>query len=679
MKRISVYILSSLVLLLAVCAPSHALGNAEDQNSETRGDLLLFFEEDELILTATKQLQRVKDAPAIATVITAEQIRDMGARNIVDVLRTVPGIGMTKGHYGKEEIEVRGIKTINSEKVLFLIDGVSVNMVFEGGYAFVADGLSLDNVKRIEVVRGPGSALYGDAAFSAVINVITKDGKDIDGVILKAGAGTFNTRKYNLQAGRSFEDLDIAVALDYYSTDGDSLYIRSDIVGMSGYTEDDEEKIEADLKASYEDITFHTKVIKRKTARYLGVAYALGNSSELDIEFYLAELLYNTRVGDSANVEVRAYYVNRNGDGLWYLYPGGVIPGFPDGMVTRSVVSNLNRGVELKLDYELFEGNLLSLGVLGEEQKQYGLRHEANYDPVTGVQLPSMQEVADINVEKTRRIQAIYMQDIWKVTENVELTAGVRHDHYSDFGNTTNPRLALVWKFLDDWDAKFLYGTAFRAPSYIELYNKHNPVETGNPDLDPERMTTFEASLGHSPDRHNRFRATYFHNEFKDKIVPVPVTGSPSMLQYENSGGAKVDGLELETSAKITRTLTGYANYTYQHPVDSETGDRLPDVPSHKGNLGINAIVYGHTNLNLNAFICGERPRAEGDVREPLAGYALLDLTLIVRELYPGLELRGSVYNVLDRKYSDPAPANTVADDYPREGRSAFLEASYKF
>ncbi len=673
MIRFILFILFTLFLY----TNSYAFELAE-LKSETADDLLLFFEEEEILTLATKQLQSVKEAPAIATVITAEQIRVMGARDIVDVLRRIPGIGMTKGHYGKEEIEVRGIKTINSEKVKFLLNGLSVNMLFDGGYAFLFDGLSLDNVKRIEVIRGPGSALHGANAFSAVINVVTKDGEDMDGIIATVGRGSFDTNKINLQAGKRFKTLDVAFALDYLTTDGAKLRVDKDVLGNSGHTIEYEDKLETELKLSYNDFSLRSKYIKRVNARYLGVGFALNDDTEVDARLYLAELLYNHKFGPEINVLAKTYFLRIRGNGFWEAVPENAIPGFPDGQKVLSNINNRTYGAEIQADYELFAGNLITLGLVSEKREQYDLEQKTNFDPETGAAWGEMRDIP-LNREVTRKIQAIYLQDIWDMTKDISLTLGVRHDNYSDFGDTTNPRIAVVWNFLSNWDTKFLYGTAFRAPSFVELYNQNNTIELGNPDLKPEMIETFEVSLGYSAVDHTSVRGTYFHNDFEDKIQSVVDPSIPGFSRFKNTGGAEVNGIEAEIKTKLKKNLRAYTNYTYQYPVDKETDSRLPDVPSHKGNIGFNAFLYKHLNINANLFLSDERPRAEGDGRGPLPGYGLVDLTVILENIYHGFELRGSVYNLFDKDYSDPAPANTVENDLPREGRSYFAELRYIF
>lgn len=690
----SLFILSVFLLPHVFPNTSHAQnGQPPDTGQGNDGDvkvsittameeMLLFFDESDLITTATKHVQPLREAPAIATVITADEIRNMGARDIIDVLRTVPGIGVTKGYYGKEEIEVRGIKTVNSEKVKLLIDGHSVNDNLSGGAIFGFDSLSVDNVKRIEIVRGPGSALYGSNAFSAVINVVTKDGKDIDGVIVSGGGGSFDTGKANLQAGKMINDFDVAVSLDYLHTLGPRLKIDKDVLGRSGDTKDFEDRLDAGLTIAYKDFAFNSKLMTRQRGAYVGVQYAVTEGNQVDVQQYFGELSYRHSFNENVKLLTKAYIDEMDWKAHWEILPKGTGPFFA-GMIGVPSMKERTLGAELQLDCSLLSNNILTFGAMDEKRDQFHVGYAANYDPRDFTPLPSglVQDVASLanwNQEKTRDIWAAYIQDVWDITDKVALTVGLRHDHYSDFGESTNPRAAIVWKFLKGWDLKLLYGEAFRAPSFEELYNMNNPAVLGNNKLTPERMKTYEASLGYTNNSNTKARISYFNNTFDDKIQLISQS-TPGTFMFENTGGAKVYGIEAEVKQEFAKDTYFYANYTYQEPKDKDTDKRLPDVPIQKGNIGANIGLTKYLNANSNIFISVERPRAEGDTRNAVPAYALVDLTLIAKDFYRNIEVRGSVHNLLDKRYADPAPTGTIQDDFPREGISFMLEALYKY
>ncbi len=655
-------IYDSLLVLDESSSPTYDISTAEEE-------LLLFFDEEELFITATKIPQTLFKAPAIVSVITDDEIKDMGARNILDVLNRIPGFHVTQGYYGKDEIEVRGIKTTDSEKVKILIDGHSVNDNYSGGAVWSFGNLNVSNVKRIEIIRGPGSALYGSNAFSGVINVITKTGADMNGLSVTVGVGSFNSRKLNLQAGKTFNDLDIALSFNSERTEGDSPSFGKDAFGNTGDADNEDKSYDVQLKVAYNDFTLNTKFVNRERGDYLNVVNANTDFGYIDREQYFAELGYSHTFGERTEIAVKAYVDHLHWKSLFEMYSSGLIAG--PGIKERTM------GVELHLDYKVTEKNLFTLGVMREQRKQYEVIFQGNFDPSgnTSGLFDSVRDISSLgnwNREEKRDISAVYLQDVWSVTDDFELTVGARYDNYSDFGNTTNPRAAAVWALTDDWNLKVLYGKAFRAPSFEQLYNTNNPAVKGS-DMDPETMETFELNISNRFREKTKTKLTYFRSNFEDEIRLV--SG-----MYENSGGAKIQGVEFEMAHKYSKVNAFYLNYTYQDARDWETGDVLQDVAAHKGNIGFNHQFAGRYTLNSNIFISSERPRAKGDSRDDMPSYALVDVALRADDVvYKNLGVRATVHNLFDKAYSDPAPQGSVENDYVREGINIMFELSYKY
>ena len=658
--------------LLALNEPSTPTNDFSTIDEE----LLLFFDEEDLFITATKLPQKISEAPAIASVISREEIRRMGARDIADVLRRIPGFGVTQGYYGKNDIEVRGIKTTNSEKIKVLIDGHSVNNALLGSAMYNFGEMPVEGIERIEVIRGPGSALYGSNAISAVVNIITQNGQDSDGTVVSVSRGSFNTTRSSLQTGTRIDDFDIAFSLNTLKSDGDSMSVESDSLGRSGVTHEPIKRVDVALKAVYKYFTFTSRYTANKKGAYTGVGYALNDESEHDQSQYYVELAYDRSFGQ-ATILTRLFYDRFNFKTYWEIYPEGAIAGFPEGMLAKPSLSSDTRGAEVQFGYEFSEKNQFLMGASFENIESVDSGYLANYDPGAGwVPLPS-GEVEDVKSlgnwtkEEQRDIWAFYFQDIWQVTDDVTLTLGARHDNYSDFGSTTNPRMALVWGFAEKWNLKALYGKAFRAPTFEELYNANNPAVVGNTDLDPETITTYEVSINNAY-KDASASITYFNNQFDEKIQNV---GG----QFENTGGARVHGLEAEWKKGFSDQISAYLNYSYMETKDEETHKELADIPMHRGNIGLDLKLGKYINFNTNVLIMDDRPRAPADTRDDAPGYQLVDVTVIGKNFYKTLELRATVHNLFDRAYVDPAPMGTLENDFPREGVSYRFEALYKF
>ena len=172
------------LLLVCVCASSQEIDTSMARIYSMDMEELMNMK----VSIATKTEQSVSESPAIVSVITSEEIQRMGAREIEDVLQLVPGFEINRGYGGYYNIGVRGVKdSRNTSKILFMIDGIPVNQIFFGSFTQWGYSLNLDNIERIEIIRGPGSALYGRNAFSAVINIINKSSKSGEKVFVKAG------------------------------------------------------------------------------------------------------------------------------------------------------------------------------------------------------------------------------------------------------------------------------------------------------------------------------------------------------------------------------------------------------------------------------------------------------------------------------------------------------------
>ncbi|MEQ6341682.1 MAG: TonB-dependent receptor [Gammaproteobacteria bacterium] len=672
------------LMLLTAGPVGHA---AEPATASTRSseEMSLFFDDEQLVGIATRHLQKIDKAPAIVSVVSGQDIENMGARNLQDVLQRIPGFAITINTFGRYEVAVRGVKKLDSNHVKILVDGHAVNDDYSGGASWIFDSLSLVNVKRIEIIRGPGSALYGANAMAGVINVVTKDAGDIDGVRVTAGFGSHTTTHANLQAGKRFGDLAIASNIDLFHTDGPKLFVASDKFGGSGDTKFDQWRLDAGFKASYQDFTFNTRYINRKRGPYIGVASALGPDSRGDYAQYFTELGYQRQLNKTMHLSAKVYMdkVSR-----FYNYaqilpasvypaPGGMI-GVPEGMFG-------GHGAEVAMDYQWTPTNLLTSGMVMENRKAGNVSHHANFDanmtsPTFLFPLGSLQDVSNggnwLDESKAkRRVWAGYAQNVWQASETLGVTLGVRHDNYSDFGGTTNPRAAAVWQFAKDWDTKLLYATAFRAPAFDELYLTNNPAYVGNPDLKPEKMKTLELSLGHTYQDHTKGRLTYFNNSYQEKIG---IISSGLGYQIVNRGGANIQGLELEMQHRFTQGSEIYANATYLDTKDSDSHASLADVAKRMANVGANIVVIPNVSVNANLRATSGTPRALSDARQAVTGYGVMDVAVNVKKLTKGLDVRAVVHNLFDKKYVDAAAMGGVISDYPRDRRTFMLELGYK-
>ena len=654
---------------------------------------------EQMVTIASKRPEQTAKAPSIVTVITEKEINNMGARTLTDILVIVPGMDVIKeAAFGTVEFGSRGIRR-TVEKIKILVDGHSLNLPFDGSAALFFDDLPLKNVKRIEIIRGPGSALYGDNAFHAVINILTKSASDIDGIELSSGFGSYDTQEYSILYGKTLYGIDITGFVDFYNTNGLSDTVKEDALSSQpfikrfslapGDTDDGRDKLDLNLKLSYKDFQLNAKYMNKDTEPFVGPQFVLTNDTEQKFNYVMGDLSYKLNLWDKLTIKPRIYYDQYDLEFAEEFLPDGtLIPSdldgdgdlerFPEGMFGRSKSTNRRIGSEIQFDYNISDNNNLTIGFHYKWERQDNIQFNANFDPLTGASIGSFQNLSNTPVRRVyRQIWAIYLQDKWDITDDLSFTMGIRHDHYSDFEGTTNPRIGIVWDFLDNATLKVLYGQAFRAPNFVELYTKNNPALLGNPNLEPETIRTYEVGLDYRFTDKIRANINYFYNVVRDEIVEAPKMGSSNAQVFDNVGGSNIQGIEFEIKADLGKNTYAFANYTYQ---DSETkGDPQPDVPKHKGNIGINFGLWKYLNANVHAFISGPRVREQADPRDDSPGYAVVNCTLIAKEFFKGIKLKASLFNLLDKDYNDPSIINTIATDLPRPGRTFFLGVDYKF
>lgn len=628
-----------------------------------------WLQEEHYVTTATKTRESLNKSGSTMTVITAEELQNMGARDLMDALKRVPGFGVNRFSMGTSSVEVRGVKTDFSEKVLFLINGHPINNnLVNGGALSSYNNFPVKDIKVVEIVRGPGSALYGANAFVAVVNIVTRQASDVNGTELSVAGGSFETGQVNLLHGSRVGSVDLALNANFYRTDGWDGEVATDSLGFSGTTDYWQKRDEFSFSASHEGLALQGRYVHRQTGGYMGAVNNLNKGSEQDYEEYFIEGAYQYDFSAHAMLLTKLYFDHFEFDNSWEVAPPSLFP--PDGFYLRSPVQHDKTGAEAQLTWNWHERHKLVTGVAYEHQAQYGVELWTNNGAGPWVDI---SDVANWNDSHNRNIRALYVQDIWDPSDAVRLILGGRYDDYSDFGDTFNPRASISWDVTRDYQLIATYGSAFRAPTFGELYNINNPSIVGNRDVDPEEIQTMELGFNAAVGPRAQARATLFYNNIEDIIAGRPQGGAS---YSDNIGELEVLGLELEYNARLLDGSRFGFNYTYQDPTNKLTNTRAPDVPLHRANLTYN---YRHSRY-LSAFVGvlyeSELARDTGDLRPVVPDQSTVDLALTWRNQAENLQLTASIYNLLDEKLVDPSPAAdfVLLSDYPNPGRSFMLE-----
>jgi len=270
--------------------------------------------------------------------------------------------------------------------------------------------------------------------------------------------------------------------------------------------------------------------------------------------------------------------------------------------------------------------------------------------------------------ERTRKIHHVFLQDAWAFADDWELTTGVRYDHYSDFGETVNPRIALTWQSTKNLTTKLMYGQGFRAPSYQELY-AITSRSTPNANLEPEESETIELAFAYTATKDIHLGMNLFNFETTDFIA------RDENRQYQNSGTHKIQGVELEAKWQVTKNIVLSGNYTHRNPDDNEY--RQVSEASQEAYFRSDWRFHTDWNWNVQASWIADRERADSDTRSDMDDYIITDTTL----RYTGLEqweFAASIRNLFDEDAREHAGAS-VEDDLPLAERNFYAEVRYKF
>ncbi|MES2582720.1 MAG: TonB-dependent receptor [Pseudomonadota bacterium] len=690
--------LGQLTLLATLVLPAQAV---IAQSLSDEDELLLSYGDKATISIATGSQQSLRRAPAVATVITAEDIAAMGATDLDEVLETVPGVHVSRSANVYAPLYVvRGVYTQFTPQVLVMQNGVPITTLFVGNKGNLWGGYPVEHIARIEIIRGPGSALYGADAFSGVINIITKSAADTPGTEVGLRAGSFATKSAWLQHGGKVGALDVAAYLRIGSSDGFK------------------ETITADAQTRFDKI-FGTRASLAPGSVRTGYDAVDGNL-ELGLDKWRAHLGYKLRdnVGVGAGIASALDPVGRHksermtGDLSWtdphfssdwglgfaasYLHYAQMIPVayqlFPPG-------ANIGGGVSAKgffggpetwerqlrlstfATYSGFAQHSIRFGVGHDDLDLYKTAEMRNFNyspagalvPVAGGDLVDFSNSNPFMFPHRRLVDYLYVQDEWSFAKDWVLTAGLRRDHYSDFGGTTNPRLALVWDAALDVTAKLLVGRAFRAPAFNEIYGITNPVALGNPALRPELVSTVEAALTWQVRRDLQVNGSLFHYDMKDIIRTVGGT-------YFNTGSQYGDGGELEAVWDAGRSLRLTGSYSWQASIDESTRQDAGYAPHHHVYGRADWRFAGNWMLGTQVNWVADRKRPAGDVRPQLADYTTVDLSLSTTAKRQQWSFALGLRNVFNADVREPsiAPGTALPNDLPMAPFSAYVQASYQ-
>ena len=630
----------------------------------------LLFQEIPSVFTASKYEQPVTAAPSAVSIVTAAEIRKYGYRTLADILRSLSGF-YTSFDRQSASLGVRGFGRPGdaNDRILVLLDGARINNnIFDGAGIDNDFPLDVDLIDRVEIVRGPGSSLYGSNAFFAVINIISRRGRDLQGLELSAsgasqktyrGRGSYGTR---LPGG-----LEMLVSGTRYDSRGHKrLYFpeydtpETNNGVAEGVNHEDAYQFfgrfslgDFSLETSWADLNRQIPTGAFGTAFNDPRNRAGGHQG-------LAQLQYRHLFADQLEVTARLLYSRFRSHGD-YVYDYGA-PGSPQLVVNRDDFQGDWWGTELQIGKTLQHHRLVAGGEYHDNFRQDLENHDV---------------VSYLDSRNHSQTVGFFLQDDYQMFPNLALSLGVRYDHFSTCGGETSPRLALIYNPWEKTALKLLYGKAFRAPSaYESYYNDELATQKPNPDLGPETIRSWEVVWEQFFNDHLRAVASGYYYRIKD-LVNLTLDPSDELLVFRNLDKVKASGMELELEGRLASGWEGRLSYALQNAENSQTGESLSNSPRQLFKLCLIApLVTDKASLAVEEQYTDRRRTVSGG---EAGSFAVTNLTLSARHLLPGLEVALSVYNLLDRRYADPVSAALLQDSVVQDGRSFRGKLTYSF
>lgn len=643
------------------------LGTASAQGADDLTDLPLEQLLDVPVVSASRFEQKASETTAIVSVVSRDDIRQYGWRTLAEVLRSLHGF-YTQSDRGYDYVGARGFARPQdyNTRVLLLVDGQRVNdAIYDQAYIGTDGIVDLDLVDRIEVIRGPGSSIYGGNALFGVINLVTRSGAQLGGGEASARLASFGSVDGRASVGTRLDNgADLLASVSGMNSTGPALYFPEfdSPATHNGHTAHTDYTRQGSVFARLGlDGLRITAAASRRTkgvpTGIHGAAFNDRGTAFVDTQGYVSAD-YTRSLDAATELSGRAYLSD-------YTYFAPATRGTPPAR-NEDEAHGSWYGVELKLVSRLSARHTLVGGV---EHQRNRIQNQHNQDVSPYV----------LNARDSRQSErsGLFLQDDFQWTPELRLAAGGRIDQVTGQGGQFSPRLGAVYRLSARSVWKLQYGTAFRAPNVYERHYSYPGAAVANPQLGAEKITTWETAIEHYLDSQTRLLGTAYVYRLGN-LIDQTTEARSGLLQYINAGRSSARGLELELERLWTNGARLRTSVEFQHAHDAQGGS-LTNSPRLIGKLNLSLPLPWHgLRLGTEAQWLAARSTHAGRV----PAYGLANLTLLRPMAGDRWEWSASLYNLFDNRYDDATaydPALPARDRLQQDGRTFRLKAVYRF
>ncbi len=628
---------------------------------------------------STLRDESLKTVPSVVTVFTRKQLDTLGLDYLFELMRLVPGFQVTRlgDNSINYSISASGRRTaVRAREIALVIDGRLIAEPRSAGVDSAFPLLPLANIERIEIIQGPGSAIYGSGAFTGLINIISRRTDKDKALTMTVGSDA--RRKLDLHWNQTHGDWQFNLFGHGYEDEGDDYQLLS---GQS--SADPRHEVMFDMGVQYRSSRLQLALIEQGGEQFYALEKVDNDVNQIDFSYLNISLEQAFQPADNWKMDLSYQYQSGQQTVAGMLAPAASMsaisqPASDDPLLVRAEFDSFSHKFALANDLSLASGDSLQFGFEWNEANENQGRAYNNFDleHLVQGQLPiayygDLSRYTEIEIPARRHNYGAYGQWLHSLGENTRLTLGARYDQYETIGNHLSPRLGLVHQLNDHHSLKLLYGDAFRAPTFAETNLTNNPFLEGNPDLNHELVKTWDLVwLGMW--QNSSFNLAAFHNQYADPIITgFNAAGARSFI---NSGDQESQGATLDIKQQIGGDWLMRLSLT-----------RFTDLPdsafAEADTLAAYILNYqkGVWNWNLSLNYQGEREYLHpASQRERLSGYWLANSHLRY-QMSKDTKLTLTIKNLMDEDYASPPQGAGVVGGIPNRGREWILGLDWQW